>query len=149
MPTFGSRSLTNLASVHPRLRQIADAAIKRIDFTVIEGYRGQEEQNEAYRKGNSKVLYPNSAHNQTRDGKPQSCAIDVIPYPFAGWDDPASAKAWKAIADIMFEEAKKLSVELRWGGDFNRDGDKTKSDAWDKPHFELHPWRDYASGKKV
>jgi hypothetical protein len=33
---------------------------------------------------------------------------------------------------------------FRWGGDFNMDGDKTTSDAWDAGHVEIHPWRDWA-----
>lgn len=148
MPTFGKRSLDNLAGVHPALVRVMNAAIKRVDFTVICGYRGKDDQEAAFAAGNTKVHYPNSAHNQTSGGVPRSCAVDVIPYPFKGWNDPNLSKELKAVADVVFDEAKKLNIEIRWGGDFNRDGDKTKSDAWDKPHFELHPWRDYASGKK-
>lgn len=145
MPTFGKRSLDNLAGVHPDLRRVCDLAIQHIDFTVICGYRGKSDQEAAFAAGNTKVHYPNSAHNQTGSkGEPRACAVDVIPYPFKGWNDPGSSKELKAISTVMFDAAKSLGIELRWGGDFNRDGDKTTNDSWDKPHFELHPWREYA-----
>lgn len=73
-----------------------------------------------------------------------ACAIDVIPYPFTNWEDPKMIDGWVNIAVAMNDAATSLGIKIRWGGDFNRDGDKTKTDAWDKPHFELHPWRSYA-----
>lgn len=144
---FGDRSKGNLSGVHPLLVEIATDALENgaQDFTVICGYRDKAGQEAAQRAGTTKVAYPNSAHNQTKDGKPRSIAIDVIPYPFTNWKDPAMLRGWKAIADAMMTAATKRGVMLRWGGDFNRDGDKTTKDAWDKPHFELHPWRDYAA----
>jgi peptidoglycan L-alanyl-D-glutamate endopeptidase CwlK len=141
MRTFGDRSKGNLANVHPLLVKIATGALENgsQDFTVICGHRDKAGQDAALRNKTTKVAYPNSAHNQL-----PSCAIDVIPYPFTDWSDPKMLTAWKSIADAMFAEAERLNVKIRWGGDFNRDGNKTSSDAWDKPHFELHPWRDYA-----
>jgi peptidoglycan L-alanyl-D-glutamate endopeptidase CwlK len=29
------------------------------------------------------------------------------------------------------------------------DGSKTTNDAWDMPHFEMHPWRDWAKQSKL
>jgi peptidoglycan LD-endopeptidase CwlK len=149
--TFGERSSGNLAGVHPLLVEIATEALQNSasDFTVICGHRDKAGQDAALRAKTTKVAYPNSAHNQLdpATGKPRSCAIDVIPYPFTGWEDKAMFAAWKQIADAMFAAAAKRKVKLRWGGDFNRDGDKTTKDSWDSPHFELHPWREYASKK--
>lgn len=141
MRVFGDRSKGNLAKVHPLLIKVATIALEKgeQDFTVICGYRDKAGQDEAIRNKTTTVSFPNSAHNQL-----PSCAIDVIPYPFTSWDDPAMLRGWKKISDAMFAAAKEVGIELRWGGDFNRDGNKTTSDAWDKPHFELHPWRSYA-----
>lgn len=138
---FGARSQGNLKNVHPLLVQVASTALQlsKTDFTVICGYRDKAGQDAAQRAGTTKVAFPNSAHNQS-----PSCAIDVIPYPFTNWEDPKMLQGWKDIADAMFAAAQANGVQIRWGGDFNRDGDKTKNDAWDKPHFELHPWRSYA-----
>lgn len=148
MRTFGERSKGNLKGVHPLLVQIATKALQdgAQDFTVICGPRSKADQEKAFDSGNTKVHYPNSAHNAThpKTGEPRSCAIDVIPYPFTNWEDPKMLTGWKSIADAMMAAAAALGVKIRWGGDFNRDGNKTTSDAWDKPHFELHPWRDLA-----
>lgn len=133
--SFGKRSIESLTFVHPKLLQIVHRALELsvTDFSVIEGHRGRIAQETAYKLGNTKVQYPNSAHNQM-----PSLAVDLIPYPFKSWND---IEGFKQIADAMFQAAAELECEIRWGGDFNRDGDKTKTDAWDKPHFELHPWR--------
>lgn len=145
--TFGKRSLDNLAGVHPLMVKVAYRALElsKSDFTVICGYRSEADQNAAFASKNTKVKFPNSAHNQRdTNGNPKSCAIDVIPFPFTNWDDPAMFRAWKQINDAMEAAAKEFGLLIRWGGDFRRDGDKTTTDAWDKPHFELHPWRNYA-----
>lgn len=39
--------------------------------------------------------------------------------------------------DIGFPVAKRLGLTLRWGGDWNRNGDYTDSDAFDGPHWEI------------
>lgn len=146
--TFGKRSLDNLAGVHPLMVKLVNNVLQASpsDFTVICGYRDKAGQDAAVAAKTTKVSFPNSAHNQSHPttGEPRSVAIDVIPYPFTNWEDKAMLTAWKAIADTFEKEAAKLGIKIRWGGDLNRDGDKTKTDAWDKPHFELHPWRDYA-----
>lgn len=148
---FGDRSLGNLSGVHPLLVEIVTDALENgeSDFTVICGYRDRAGQDAAIAARTTKVAYPNSAHNQVdpATGKPRSCAVDVIPYPFTNWKDPAMFIKWRQIADAIFTAAKKRGVEIRWGGDFNRDGDKTTKDSWDSPHFELHPWRTYAAKK--
>jgi len=44
---------------------------------------------------------------------------------------------WLQVATAFMDAAKELNVKLRWGGDWNMDGDKTTNDDWDKPHVEL------------
>ena len=129
---FGERSKRNLEGVHPLLVKVAEIALQKseTDFTVICGHRDKAGQDAAIAAGTSKVRYPNSAHNQM-----PSCAIDVIPYPFLGWDDKAG---WRKIADAMLAAAKECGVSIRWGG-----GIPDAKFNWDMPHFELHPWRDY------
>lgn len=127
MPTFGKTSVKRLATCDARLQMIANAAIKRIDFTVLCGHRGEQEQNDAFERGTSKLKFPHSKHN-----KKPSRAMDLAPYPI-NWDD---LDRFKALAMIVLDEATKLGVKIRWGGDFNRNGlpdDKFK----DLPHFEI------------
>lgn len=132
------RTLDNCEEVHPVLLAVAMLAMKERDFTVICGRRNEEAQTQAFEQGRTKVQYPNSAHNQY-----PACAIDVIPYPFNGWDD---VEAFREVAVAFDNAAKVMGVQIRWGGDFARDGysGPTDKDGWDKPHFELHPWREWA-----
>lgn len=138
---FGSRSRSNLATCHPMLVKVAENALQRskIDFTVIEGHRGKEAQDKAYRSGHSKVRFPGSAHNQQ-----PSCALDVIPYPFKGWNDRDIHNDLRAIAEAFFDAAKELGVTIRWGGNWSVASATAKGTGFvDSPHFELHPWREW------
>lgn len=120
MPSFSKRSLDNLATCDPRLRKVAEEAIKTFDFTVIEGHRGQAAQNRAFAEKKSKVRWPHSKHN-----KNPSLAFDAIPVPL-DWNDTAS---FHAMAKAMKAAAKTVGVGIKWGGDFQG--------FFDGPHFEL------------
>lgn len=129
MYKFSQRSLDNLKNVDERLVRICNELIKRVDFTVIEGFRTPERQKELYDKGFSKIdgITKKGKHNYS-----PSLAIDIIPYkrghnPFDGSKE----------SDIMFDNlakefkqvAKELGINITWGGDW-------KSFV-DKPHFQL------------
>lgn len=140
---FGDRSRGNLAGVHPLLVEIATDALHNgpQDFTVICGHRNRKDQEDAFKRGASKVHYGNSAHNaeEPGTGKPRACAIDVLPFPFTDYNDPKMRPKWQAIFEAFQTAAAKRGVKLRWGG-----GIPDKSFNWDLPHIELHPWRQYA-----
>lgn len=131
---FSQRSLDNLNECHPDLQLIAHEAIKYFDFVVYEGYRGKEDQDKYFFEGKSKVRFPNSKHN-----KSPSMAFDAAPYPI-NWDRTG---AFYFMAGIMIAVAKRLKDEgkishnLRWGGDFNRDRNLYNDKFIDLPHFEL------------
>lgn len=120
MPTFGKMSLERLATCDERLQRVAHAAIARTDFSVACGYRGEQEQNEAYARGFSKLKFPQSKHNI----KP-SKAMDLVPWPV----DWKNIDRFKDLAAIVKQEAAKLDVKVRWGGDWAK--------FRDYPHFEL------------
>lgn len=121
MATFSKRSSVNLTTCNPDLQAIAKNAITRINFVVIEGYRGKVAQDEAFAAGTSLLKYPAGYHNVW-----PSLAFDFIPFPFdwseKSWNDIAP---FKAIADILIEEAEKLGIVGVWGGNWERlvDGD--------------------------
>lgn len=140
MPKFGSRSRANLKYVHPLLIDILDEAIKRVDFTVICGYRKKHDQIYAYEHGASLATWPNSPHNQM-----PSCAIDFIPYPFRGWKD---ISGFILIAKELVKCSEELKISGRSGGDWNKDGNYYNEHFFDVGHFELHPWRKYLKAKK-
>lgn len=140
MPTFGAASLAALAKCHPSLQEIAQEAIKAIDFKVLDSTRGRTDQERAYATGRSKAKFGQSAHNYV-----PAIAFDLFPAPY-DWNNRG---AFKKLADVIMKIAAKKQIPLRWGGDWNMDGDKTTSDAWDMPHFELHPWRTWAKKSKL
>ncbi len=140
MPSFGKASLDSLAKCHPALQKIANEAIKEIDFKVLDSTRGRIAQTRAYATGKSKAKFGQSAHNYV-----PAIAFDLFPAPY-DWNDRES---FKKLAAVIMRIAKAQGVPLRWGGDWNMDGDKTTSDAWDMPHFELHPWREWAKKSRL
>jgi peptidoglycan L-alanyl-D-glutamate endopeptidase CwlK len=75
-----------------------------IDFSIICGYRGKQEQSNAFAHGASKVQYPNSMHNQN-----PSLAVDIRPYPYteADQNDKNHIKF-----KILNNHIKKIAEEL-------------------------------------
>lgn len=138
MPSFGSKSLANLSQLHPLLQQICIEAIKEIDFTILDAQRGRAEQELAFRQKRSKARFGQSAHNYV-----PAVSMDVAPYPI-DFDD---LDRFKELAKVIMRIARELGIKLRWGGDWNMDG--STSDGWDFPHFELHPWREWAKKSKL
>ena len=132
MAKFSKKSKEILSHADIRLQQICNEVIKHYDCSVICSVRGKEAQNHAYRRGFSKLKYPDSLHNH----KP-SLAIDVIPYP-SGYiqdDDSEIIKLEKKLefyklATWMFSIANKYGIKIIWGG------------LWksfkDLPHWQLH-----------
>lgn len=127
MPRFSKRSLENLKTCHPDLIKIANEAIKRIDFTIIEGHRSKEKQKENLKKGVTQTL--NSKHCEY-----PSKAFDFIPYPFKDWDD---TKSFNKVGEIILQCAKELNILARRGADWNMNGRTDDEKFYDGPHIEL------------
>lgn len=140
MPSFGSASLSSRAKLHPKLQLIVDEAIKEIDFKILDATRGRAAQEKAFKQGNTKAHFGDSAHNYV-----PAIAMDLFPAPY-DWDN---TKAFEALSVVILRIAKAKDIPIRWGGDWQMDGNKTTSDNWDKPHYELHKWRDWAKQSKL
>jgi len=128
MPKFGDRSLKNLNEAHPDLVRLFQEVVKHIDCSVIEGHRPKDEQDKAFHGGKSKVKWPNSKHNST-----PSMAVDVCPYPI-DWKD---TKRFYQFGGFVVATAKQMGIDLRWGGDWDGDGEFDDQSFHDLPHFEL------------
>jgi hypothetical protein len=128
MAKFSETSKKRLGTCDPRLVQVCNAAIKRMDFAVLCGHRNKKEQDEAVKNGFSKVKWPRSKHN-----KSPSQAVDIAPFPI-DWNDIGR---FVHLADIVLDEAKKLNIKIRWGGDWNRNGKWSDEKFLDLPHFEI------------
>lgn len=135
MPKFSKRSLKARKELHPMLQELVDAAIQEIDFVILDAQRGRAEQEKAKRGGFSKAGFGQSAHNYV-----PAVALDVCPYPI-DFNDTAK---FRAIAKVFMRIAKAKKLPIRWGGDWDMDGEWKDERFLDWGHFELHPWRSYA-----
>ena len=133
MPSFGRSSKARLDTCDPRLQKVFNEVIKHWDCTVIQGHRSQEEQDEYYRTGKSKVKFPNSKHNSN-----PSKAVDVAPYhsskPHIRWN---SKEDFYHFAGFVLGIATSMGIKLRYGGDWNSNRDVDDQQFLDLPHFEI------------
>lgn len=136
MPRFSAQSTSNLSTCHPDLQALFFEVIKHIDCTVLEGHRGEEAQNAAWAAGNSKLKWPDGKHNAM-----PSLAVDVAPCP-VDWKKLSNFYYFggfvMGVAKILREQGK-MSHSVRYGGDWNGDGDLTNEKFVDAVHFELVP----------
>lgn len=139
MPKFGQASRTRLDSCDKRLQDLFNEVINHADCTVTAGHRGQQEQEEAYRTGRSKVRWPNSKHNSV-----PSLAADVVPYPIE-WPNPnmgreeyaRSLGRWYMFVGLVRGIAAKQGIKVRCGADWDGDFDVKDQNFHDLPHFEI------------
>ena len=140
MYSFSKSSKENLATAHTDLQRIFNRVIKSFDCTVVEGHRGEKEQNLAYDNNKTELIYPLSNHNSQ-----PSMAVDVVPYHSRAifgrtererQDMALFAGFVLATASAMFD-CNEISMRLRWGGDWNRNNSTQDTNFLDAPHFEL------------
>lgn len=146
--SLGPSSQKKLGTCHPVWRKILDGAITAspMDFTVLSGWRGEGEQNALVASGKSKSPWPQSKHNHTKGGAPCSLAVDIAPWwrdePHIRWDSPNEFR-WLAgfVMGYGAAVAAASGFRIRWGGDWDSDGDHSKLDNpfMDLPHLELVP----------
>lgn len=132
MPQFGNASKKRLATCDPRIVEVLEEVIKHFDCSVLEGVRSKEDQNEYYRTGRSKVMWPHSKHNVLVEGQ-LSRAVDVAPYPI-DWND---TDRFYYFAGFVVGIAASKGIKLRFGGDWDGDRDLKDQTFNDLPHFEL------------
>ncbi len=132
MAFFGTRSLLNAAEAPWDLQKVVQRAITKLDFGIIDCYRGEKEQSAAFMRGASLAKFGESPHNF----KPAR-AVDVIPYPFSGWSHRASFAKIKEAFELSVKELKAEKelpdeYELVYGQDWE----------WsDFPHIQEKNWQ--------
>lgn len=128
MPQFSKVSQDRLSTCHPQLQALMNEVIRHTDILVIEGHRGQEAQDKAFREGKSKLKWPQGKHNSL-----PSLAVDIAPYPI-NWND---LPAFHRLAQVVLETAESMGIKIRWGGDWNGNGSSKDERFLDLVHFEL------------
>ena len=139
--TLSARSRSRLVGVHPDLVRVVERAIRLtpVDFAVLEGVRTPARQRELYAQGRTKpgpvvTWTMTSNHFAAADG--YGHAVDLVPSPI-DWEGPTRFPKFDAIAKAMFAAAKELGVSIRWGADWDVDGNPRERGESDSPHFEL------------
>jgi peptidoglycan L-alanyl-D-glutamate endopeptidase CwlK len=146
---FGKRSRSRLDTCHPDMIAICEEVIKIYDFSVLEGLRTLEKQQEYFETGRSKLdgVNKKSKHQGVEiDGKLVSMAVDVMPY--AKGTNAFSGKEkdnrrfyfmmgiFEAVANKLLEEGK-IHHSIRFGLDWDGDHIYDDQNFDDLPHLEL------------
>ena len=132
MRTWGKRSREVYATLDERLQRVLDRVLLEVaDISLICGFRDRDAQDAAVAAGASKVAWPNGKHN-----KWPSLAVDLRPYPMPKRKEVLWA-ALGYIAGRMIQIGIEEGVGLRWGGDWDRDGDVTDQSFYDLFHIEI------------
>ena len=128
MARFGNESIARLETCHSRLQTLFREVVTSFDCKIECGYRGEEEQNAAFRNNRSTKKFPDSKHNTQ-----PSIAVDVIPYP-VDWEN---ISRFYFFGGYVKAKAESMGILIRWGGDW--DGHTLTDDQkfLDLPHFEL------------
>ena len=135
MPKFSITSNDELFSCERRLQKLFNRVVQTSDCTILEGYRSQIAQDKNFADGISKVKWPHGKHN-----KRPSKAVDVAPYPIPknwGSDHWKDLVKFYEFAAIVRYEAVQMGIKIRWGGDWDGDGDYRDQKFDDLVHFEL------------
>lgn len=146
---LSTRSKRNLNRVHPDLIAVVELALTmytKEDFVVICGLRTEKEQRRLVQKGASKTM--NSRHLPNNQG--YSRAVDLAWWKdgnvswstenlagFYDMDHSDDYEGYQAIGVAMKTAAAELNVPLRWGADWDGDGEHTDHSFIDWVHFEL------------
>jgi len=141
MPKYSRSSKERLETCAPLLQAIfRSVLVNGYDHTIIQGHRGKEEQNRLFNEDPPKTTlkWPDSNHN-----KLPSNAIDAVPYPIK-WNDPdpkVREVYWRQMAHfaghVQAVAWHKFGVNLRWGGDWDKDFSLMDNRFNDYPHFEI------------
>lgn len=120
MYKFGTKSKEHLATVHPDLQKLFNAAISTspYDFSITEGVRSLERQKELLEAGKSTTM--NSRHL-----KGNAVDIAVFVEGKLTWD----FKYYKEVSDHIKALSKSMQIPIVWGGDWKS--------FIDGPHYEL------------
>lgn len=145
--SFGDRSRNNLKGVHPKLVQVCERALEiseksesPVDFFINEGVRTPARQKELYAQGRTKpgpkVTWTLNSNHFVNARTGFGHAIDAYPFPYNP-NHKNIVKQQRFIAKCFLQAADELDIPIRWGADWDRDGNFGERGEGDSPHFEL------------
>ena len=124
------RDLKRLRGVDADLVRVVELAHQRVPLMVLEGLRTVDRQADLYAQGRTKPgkIVTWTMTSKHIDGK----AVDIAPLPL-DWNN---TQAFYALAGAMFTAAQSVGIQLRYGGDWDRDGKFGERGESDLVHFE-------------
>ncbi|MBU8910665.1 MAG: hypothetical protein KOO65_05295 [Desulfobacterales bacterium] len=131
MPRFSNKSDLKLDTCHSLLQELFRDVIKEYDCAILRGHRGRRLQNIAFKNGASTKKWPDSNHNVM-----PSLAVDAAPY-IKGKGIIEDRGQCAFFAAKVKAKAAELGIQVRWGGDWDGDGDLTDQTFNDLWHWEL------------
>lgn len=154
MPILSPRSKDKLSTCCQELQDVVNLAIQSYDFSVVCGHRTKEDQDAAFAAKVSKAKWPESKHNYL-----PSKAVDLYPWSAqygsltedqlvlsrivarSGCSQQRArayvVEEYCQLAGVMKACATQLGIKLRWGGDWDSDGDRLDQKFDDLAHFEV------------
>lgn len=136
MQGLDTNSQKSLEQGHPLLQRVFVRVPNYTDIIILDAQRGKVAQEAAFKAGNSKVHFGESAHNYT-----PALAFDVVP------DHDPNLKVRKidwvhlpqftTLALIIYRIANEEGVPLTWGYDWDGDGRHDDQKFNDLPHWQL------------
>ena len=127
---YSDSSMEKLGTCDPRLQAVFTRAADFWDIKIIEGHRSVERQKALFLTGATNIdgVRKKGKHNYS-----PSRAIDVAPLPLDWRDVQRFYQFGWAIVGL----AHSMGVMLRWGGDWDADGDTQDQLFNDLVHFEV------------
>lgn len=156
---LGNKSKVQYDTLHPDLQLIVDATLELcvVDFSIHEGHRPVEKQFEYYKKGRTfiegrwkltdpkkKITNIDGHYKKGKHNYLPSLAFDFTAYvpdkPELTWDSihlTYIGASMILIAEFLYKDGE-IEHKLRWGGNWDRDGDLADNTLYDRPHVELY-----------
>jgi hypothetical protein len=125
--SLGKTSLERLATCHDDLQALildvaqcvdeGDLFVAGVrDIIVLCGHRGKAEQEDAFKRGASKLTWPHSRHNKT-----PSLAVDIAPYPL----DYNDRDGFLVLRGLVLARAGMMGLKIG-------------VISWDLPHYQIN-----------
>lgn len=146
MATIGKTSRERLDTCHKDIIAIMEDVIQYYDFSILEGIRTTEKQQEYFNTGRSKLDGIKKKSKHQDDGSGKSRAIDIMPFKqgenaFSGKEKDNRRFYYLAglvkLSAIKLKQAGIISHDVIWGGDWDSDDVYSDQNFDDLPHFEL------------
>lgn len=119
MPKFSKNSLEKIKDLNSNLQYVVNKAIQIIDFAIVSGKRTIEEQKKLVESGNSKTMQSKHLTGDAFDFVPY---VKGIGYLYDHNDKAFLYSVYAYYAGIFMGIALEKGIQLRWGGDWNRNG---------------------------